>query len=452
MNKEIIKYIILVSILLIFIIIICCFCINKESLINVFNSNNMYKNSNDLIKLNKNLHDTNDQNDEKITPKCSYNQNLSVPIKQYPKIILEEAYSFPIYEIVSQMNLPYRMENELLTDIINQRIKMMDKYNIKISVISFTSPGLEDLQENWKQNIKNSGINIEPFNEIGLSKYINNKIYEIINKNNLSHRLKVFACLPMMYPEEAAKELNRCITQLNFVGALVNNVTNINKKNKTYIQQYISPNYKVLWNEFEKLDVPLYIHPSEFSTNINFIKPETPNSEAEDIENIIDQLIDGSTFGFGVGVAEEILTLLINGTFEDHPKLKVILGHMGEIMPWIIDRIEHRLCIFQSYSKSIESNSNISTKFKKTYKEVLNKIPKKPLTYYVKNNIYFTTSGFFSTKHVKFIDSNKLMFSIDYPYENPKLACYWIDNAEIPIVDKEKITHLNAMKLLKLKI
>jgi 2,3-dihydroxybenzoate decarboxylase len=132
------------------------------------------------------------------------------------------------------------------------------------------------------------------------------------------------------------------------------------------------------------------------------------------------------------------------------PKLKLILGHMGEILPWWADRFDHRLCIYKNELNQISKN------ILKNDKLPIFKIPKLTLREYLKQNIYVTTSGWFSDSALKYVIDvmgiDRVLFSIDYPYEEQKIASDWIDNLDLPLEQKEKIAYKNAAKLLKIKM
>jgi 2,3-dihydroxybenzoate decarboxylase len=123
---------------------------------------------------------------------------------------------------------------------------------------------------------------------------------------------------------------------------------------------------------------------------------------------------------------------------------------MGEILPWWADRFDHRLCIYKNELTQINKNVLKHDKLKEF------KLPKLTLREYLKQNIYVTTSGWFSDSALKYVIDimgvDRVLFSIDYPYENQKIASDWIDNVDLPLEQKEKIAYKNAAKLLKIKM
>ena len=255
----------------------------------------------------------------------------------------------------------------------------------------------------------------------------------------------------MREPKLAAKELKRCVKDLGMVGALVNGLDILYKNpiSSTYPNRmpifYDGQNYDILWKTLEELDVPLYIHPTIYNTN-NQAFPDTYTL------NFYDEFpqLTGSAWGFSIYLAQHILRLILHGVFDRFPKLKIILGHMGELLPWWADRFDNRMCIWRQEKKQISNKS-----FKNFHLPEFT-FPKLPVIEYLKRNIYITTSGWFSDDAL-FYCINKLgidhvLFSIDYPYEDQKSAADWIDNVNLNLEDKEKISYKNAVKLLKLDI
>lgn len=373
---------------------------------------------------------------------CRYlgNKNYNkTPSKKLKKIALEEAImwpnqdneqieKYPLEEVINSGN-GYNKYNRLL-DITDLRLKEMDENNVICQIISVTAVGIQGLK--YVSNKYPITKSIE----------VNNYIYSQIK--DYPNRFKSFAVLPMTHPKEAAKELERCVKKLNMVGALINGNQIIFKNGKQQVLFYDTPDYDVLWKKFVELDVPLYIHPTVY-TSPGGIKADDP-----DVINFYKKYpqLPSSAWGFGSNLAEHILRLVLSGVFDRFPKFKLILGHMGEILPWWAERFDHRLCIYKQELKQISKND-----FKK-YKLPLFSIPKLTLSEYLRRNIYITTSGWFSDDALIYVINkvgiDRVMFSIDYPYEKQSIACEWIDNVPLSFEDKEKIAYKNAKKLLKI--
>jgi predicted TIM-barrel fold metal-dependent hydrolase len=176
-------------------------------------------------------------------------------------------------------------------------------------------------------------------------------------------RFRGFCFLPMAYPQLAAQELERCVSQLKFVGALVDD----HLLNNTF---YDGPEYEALWSTLEKLDVPIYLRPtyppiSAVNASGGLYTPYR-NSFTLDTASVL------ATAGWGwhSDAGMQFLQLWLAGTFDKHPNLKIILGHMGEMLPYMLARADLTLGWVKSTGVTI------------------------PEAY--ANNIYVTTSGFFS--------------------------------------------------------
>jgi 2,3-dihydroxybenzoate decarboxylase len=350
-----------------------------------------------------------------------------------PKIALEEAIIWPTQktdtndieplEFIINIGKGNDKYNRLL-DINDVRLKEMKENNVICQIISPTATGL--------QNFNLNSIKEQAAKAVEINNYMYNKIADYPDK------LRAFATLPMRYPKEAAKELDRCVKKLHMLGALVNGADVFNKKSIFYD----TPEYDVLWKKAVELDVPIYFHPAVYTT---------VNDEIND-PNIIDfynkyPVLSASAWGFSINLAQHILRLMLSGVFDRFPKLKIIIGHMGELLPWWAERFDHRVCVYKQEVKQISKKN-----FKKN-KLPLFSIPKLTLTEYLRKNIYVTTSGWFSDDALKYVIKkvgiDRVLFSIDYPYEKQNVACEWMDNVDLSLEDKEKISYKNAQKLFK---
>jgi len=366
--------------------------------------------------------------------------NNNVKLK---KIALEEAIIWPSQTEDMSEKIPieylintgkgYNKTNKLL-DINGIRLKEMNKNNIIFQILSFTASGIQGLKS---RSVKTQIIKAQN---------ANNYLYKQIKE--YPDRFKAFATLPMQSPKAAVIELERCIKDLGMVGVLLNgNDIIYNKDNKSINKMlfYDTPNYDIFWKKLVELDVPLYIHPSVYGSPSESVPDKYLLKFYKEYP-----ALPGSPWGFSIYLAQQILRLVLSGVFDRFPKLKVILGHMGEILPWWAERFDHRLCIYKNEMKQID-NSVL-----KKYKLKPFNLPKLSLREYLKQNIYVTTSGWFSDNALKYVIDimgiDRVLFSIDYPYEDQKIASDWIDNVDLPLEQKEKIAYKNAAKLLKINI
>jgi predicted TIM-barrel fold metal-dependent hydrolase len=225
------------------------------------------------------------------------------------------------------------------------------------------------------------------------------------------------AALPMQEPEMATRELQRCIKDLRFKGALVNGYSQT--KDPSRVLHYDLPQYRPFWRALESLDVPFYLHPRP---------PSVPSPLYEGHSWLL-----GPTWSFAAETSVHALRLIGSGLFDEHPRLKIILGHLGEGLPYYLWRIDNR----NNWMKAPHKYAG-----------------RKPVASYFRANFYLTTSGHFSTPAlidaVAEIGAERVMFSVDYPFEDFGDAADWFDHAEISEADRRKIGRTNAMKLFKL--
>ena len=231
-------------------------------------------------------------------------------------------------------------------------------------------------------------------------------------------RFQAFAALAMQDPDEATRELVRCVKELGFRGALVNGFSQINDPNSmVYLDDR---RYQGFWAECDKLDVPFYLH------------PRNPLPSASQIYEGHPWLL-GPTWAFGQETAVHALRLMASGLFDRHPKLQIVLGHLGEGLPYSIWRVDNR---------------NAWTKAPPRYPA------KKKLGDYFRDNFHLTVSGNFRTQTlidaILEVGSDRILFSTDWPFENVDHAALWFDACPISEVDRLKIGRTNAEKLFRL--
>jgi predicted TIM-barrel fold metal-dependent hydrolase len=233
-------------------------------------------------------------------------------------------------------------------------------------------------------------------------------------------RFAGFACLPMASPDEAAKELERSVKELGFLGALVDN-----HSNGTY---YDDKRFWPIWAMAEKLDVPFYLHPTFPAQDIKE-KLYTGNFSMGATMSI-----GASGWGWHQDCAMHVLRLYAAGVFDEFPKLKVVIGHFGEMIPMMLERIMHLSIRWGEKKRS----------FKDMWDE----------------NIWITTSGVWSVNPMATIlrktKLDHIMYSVDYPFADNGLGLKWMEDFEksnmVSKEDLEAIAYKNAEKLLKIKL
>lgn len=294
------------------------------------------------------------------------------------------------------------VESKLLDT--ERRIEEMDQCGIDIAILSLTSPGAQSLLDAKKA--------------IDFAKQTNDHIAEHLLAQH-PDRFRAFATVAVQAPKAAADELERSVTSLGFMGALINGYTNIG--NADTAQYLDEPPVWELWDRVAQLNVPVYLHPRELLPNQRRIY--------EGYSSLI-----GSAWGFAHETATHAIRLMLSGLFDKYPNLTIILGHLGEGLPFMLPRLEHRLRMQQDGQGSGNA--------------------KRPVSDYFSRNFYLTTSGHFHTKGlldaISEIGADRLLFSTDYPYESMVTASHWFDNALLSTNDREKIGRTNAQTLFRL--
>lgn len=280
-----------------------------------------------------------------------------------------------------------------LFDFSKWRLPDMDEHGIDVQVLSLTAPGI--------QAATSAEIAVAD------ARTANDFLHDVIQKT--PDRFRGFAALPMQDPAAAIEELRRCVLDFGFCGALINDHTNGH-----YLDE---PQFDSFWAALVELDVPLYIHPGAPRTDHWHVLDGHPN-------------LVGPTWTWGVEAAGHAMRIIYAGIFDRHPKAKLILGHMGEYLPFQLWRLDSR------------------------YKTLANQnLQNLPSTYFGRN-IFITTSGVFShaalVGAIMAIGEDAVMFSIDYPFESSAEALEFLRTAPITSEQREKIAHLNATRLLKL--
>jgi len=217
----------------------------------------------------------------------------------------------------------------------------------------------------------------------------------------------------MRTPEAAADELERAVTQLGFRGAMINGTT----EGRFLDDVRFAP----ILARAASLGVPIYIHP-------NFVPKAVFDAYFDGLPGLTGLVLSSGAFGWHAEVGIHVFRLALSGAFAKHPGLTIIIGHMGEMLPFMLDRAD------QVY----------------TGMKVLNE----PISKTIVDNVYITTAGVFSTSAflnaLTSFGADRIMFSVDYPYSKNGPARNWLDSLPLSPADRLKISHGNADRLLKL--
>ncbi|KAH8886624.1 2,3-dihydroxybenzoic acid decarboxylase [Thozetella sp. PMI_491] len=323
-------------------------------------------------------------------------------------VIFEEAISLPYPEFDQTIAAPilgqtYQDLISNLGDLHNQRLRWMDESGVDYMVLSLTSPGIQAI----------SNITLAE----RLATKANNDIAAMIANNTM--RFGAFAALSMHNATQAAEELRRCVKDLGFHGALLNDFQQAGSDNNT-LHYYDTPDYDPFWSTVVELDVPVYLH------------PRAPTDLIKKLDFAHATWVLGAPHQFAVELSTHIVGLCTNGVFDRFPKLKVVVGHLGERLPSDFWRLDTMLA-----------------------RKVPQGMPmKKTFSNYWKTNIYETTTGNFWTEllnfHRNLLGDDRILYSVDYPFNMMQEGAAWVNT--LPYSDKSKLDFIrnNAIKLLKL--
>jgi uncharacterized protein len=285
-----------------------------------------------------------------------------------------------------------------LCDLDDGRLAAMDAGGIDMQVLSLHSPGVEQL---------------DPAAAIDLARDTNDWLANAVHRH--PGRFVGLAALPTMVPDMAINELKRMVQDHGFRGAVINGHTR---------GRYLDD--KFFWPVLEyaeSLHVPLYLHPTPPPKKI--IETYYTGNFSPDVA----AQLATPAWGWHIETAVHILRLILSGAFDRYPDLQVVIGHLGEALPFMLPRLNLTLP-----------------------REVTGL--KRSIGNYLRENVYYTISGFNFTP--TFLDlllqvgSNRIMFSADYPWGSMDSARIFLEQLPISPTDKERIAHGNAEQLLRL--
>lgn len=285
-----------------------------------------------------------------------------------------------------------------LLDFQDKRLAQMDRYGVEKMILSLNAPAVQRIDDGKKA--------------AEIARRANELLAREVEKRH--DRFEGFAALAMQDPEGAAAELTRCIKDYGFKGALVNGYSQLG--NPDHCVYYDLKPYWPFWGVVEALNVPFYLHPREPSQRRAY--------EGH-------PWLVGPAYGFAAETGLHALRLMGSGLFDKYPNLTLILGHLGENLPFTLYRTDQRIAWAPMGYPA-----------------------RHPISHYFLNNVYITTAGNFRTQSlidaILEVGSDRILFSTDYPFEQVAEAAQWFDAASISAHDRVKIGRTNAMKLFKL--
>ena len=292
-----------------------------------------------------------------------------------------------------------------LTDPEERRLREMDAHGMETMILSLNAPAVQAIPEVARA--------------ADVARRANDDLAEKVACR--PDRFRGLAALPLQNPELASAELTRCIRELGFVGALANGFSQIEGSDD--LLYYDLPQYRAFWAVCADLDVPFYLHPRNPLPGDARIYDGHP-------------WLMGPGWAFGQETAVHALRLMGSGLFDAHPGLQIIVGHMGEGLPFNIWRVDNK----NAWTKK-EGNSGPQP-------------AQKSFTEYFRENFHITVSGNYCTEallcSMQVIGADRILFSTDWPFENVDYSAAWMDSVDIDEADRQKIGRLNALRLFNL--
>jgi hypothetical protein len=320
-------------------------------------------------------------------------------------ITLEEHISTPAFlEAVDAHSHRNIITNEFmgkirvqLLDLGDGRIAAMDAASIDMQVLSLAAGDIDKL---------------DSMTATTLARETNDLLAAAVRAN--PNRFAAFATLNLQDPETAARELERCMRELHCVGVMVNGTTG-----GLFLDH---PRFTPFWEAAHSLDAPVYLHPAP---------PPAPvmQSYYSELPEDLGFLLSTAGWGWHVETGMHVLRLIGSGLFERFPRLQLIIGHMGEDLPYSLARADAVL-------------SRTRPKHARSYAQ----------TFFA--HFHITTSGYFTLPPLlcalQVCGADRILFSIDYPFSSTETGRRFLDSIPLTPDDLHKIAHANAERLLKI--
>lgn len=288
---------------------------------------------------------------------------------------------------------------ELAPEIGERRLQSMDEAGISVQVLSNTGPGPD----------------LVPGPEgVAIAREMNDHLAAAVARH--PKRFAGFAVLPMQSPDATAAELTRAVKELGFAGALINGTTE-----GRFLDH---PGYDALLAAAVELDVPIYIHPH--------LAPEAVRrAYYSDLPDGASFVLEAAGWGWHSETAIQVLRMVLSGALDRHRRLKLIIGHMGEMLPMMMARAD------EVFSRDIDHLG-------------------RPISQAIVDQVWLTTSGIFTEPPflaaLLTFGLDRIMFSVDYPYAPNAKGRDFLDRLSLAPADMAKLCHGNADALLRLKV
>ncbi len=278
-----------------------------------------------------------------------------------------------------------------LTDLGEARIAAMDAAGVDVQVLSHWSPGVQPF---------------DPAQGNELARLVNDRLAEAIGRH--PDRFAGLALVAPQDPQAGAQELERAVSSLGLNGLLINSHTNG--------EHLDDPKFWPILEAAQALDTPVYLH------------PRTPPAQMYDAYT--DYLLDRALWGFAAEASLHVMRLIMGGVFDQFPRLQIVLGHMGEGIPFWLSRLDE-----------VSARTGMP------------ELQRRPSEYF-RDNIHITTSAMFwdptLTLCLDVLGAERIMFAVDSPFASSEQGTRWLDNAPISAADRRMIYQENAERVFSL--
>ena len=317
------------------------------------------------------------------------------------KIAVEEHFVTPqlkdtIFGSIGWEKAEWEAMATALQETDEVRLADMDAAGIEVAAVSLAAPCIQDV--------------VDPAEATAKAAAANDALAAVVAAH--PDRYVGLAALGLQDPAAAADELERCVAELGFRGALANGYSSVGDLDTA--AYYDEPQYEVFWERVARLGVPFYLHPRNPLPGSRYYQGR--------------EALLGPTWAFTVETASHCLRMMVSGLFDRFPELTIVIGHMGELLPFAVARTEQRLSHIPTVS--------------------LQRGPQEVL----RENFFITTSGNFHTQSllgaIMQVGADRILFAADYPFERTAEAAAWFDAVPISEGDRLKIGRTNAARLL----
>ncbi|MQA87481.1 MAG: amidohydrolase family protein [Streptosporangiales bacterium] len=287
---------------------------------------------------------------------------------------------------------------ERLQDMGERRLADMDGSGIDRQIVSLTAPGTQIFDRD---------------RAVGIATLANDQLAEACRRH--PDRFTGLTAVAPQDPDHAAKEIERGARELGFKGVIINSHTN---------DEYLDDQkFWAIFEAAEAADAPIYIHPNTPSRGL--------------IQPLLDAGLDGAIYGFGVETGMHLLRLIVAGVFDRFPRLKIVVGHLGEALPFWLYRLDYM------HAATVRSQRYAS----------MRPLAKKPSDY-LRENVWVTTSGMAWAPAIMFcrevLDADRVLYAMDYPYEFVVEEVQAQDRLPLTPAEKKAFFQTNAENLFGL--